>query len=214
MATADLGKDDVRGLLVKLAIPAITAQLINALYNIVDRVYVGHIPGDGNLALTGLGVGFPIIMFLSAFASLIGQGGAPLAAIYMGKKDNEKAEKMLGNCFTLLVVSAILLMIVVQYFKRPILFMVGASENTIAYAEDYLGIYLLGTLPVLLALGLNMFINTQGFSKTSMLTVLIGAIANIILDPIFIYGFDMGVKGAAYATILSQTISAVWVLKF
>lgn len=210
----DLGKDDIKGLLIKLAVPAITAQLINALYNIVDRVYIGHIAEDGDLALTGLGLAFPIIMLISAFASLMAQGGAPLAAIHMGKGENDKAEKMMGNSFTMLIGTGIILMILFQIFKTPILYMVGASPNTISFAEDYLGIYLIGTIPVMIALGLNMFINTQGFSKEGMVTVLIGAVLNIVLDPIFIFVFDMGVKGAAWATIISQAVSALWVLKF
>lgn len=212
--TTDLGKDNIKGLLLKLAIPAITAQLINALYNIVDRIYIGHIAVNGDLALTGLGLSFPIIMLISAFASLMAQGGAPLAAIHMGKGENDKAEKMMGNCFSMLLIAGIILTVVFQIFKTPVLYAVGASENTISFAEEYLGIYLIGTIPVLVALGMNMFINTQGFSKIGMFTVLIGAILNIILDPIFIYQFNMGVKGAAWATITSQTVSALWVLKF
>lgn len=212
--TNDLGKDNVKSLLVKLAVPAITAQIINALYNIVDRIYIGHIAENGDLALTGLGLCFPVIMIISAFAYLIGQGGSPVAAIYMGQGDEKKAEKLMGNCLTMLILFAVVLTGLVQFFKRDILFAVGASANTIQFAEDYLSIYLLGSVPVLVAFGMNMFISTQGFSKTGMITVLIGAIINIILDPIFIYGFGMGVKGAAWATILSQTVSALWVLKF
>lgn len=210
----DLGKDNIKGLLVKLAIPAITAQLINALYNIVDRIYIGHIAENGDLALTGLGLAFPIIMLIAAFASLMAQGGAPLAAIHMGKGENDKAERMMGNSFTMLIAVGIILMVLFQIFKTPILYAVGASPNTISFAEDYLRIYLIGTIPVMISLGLNMYINTQGFSKEGMITVLIGAILNIILDPIFIFTFDMGVKGAAWATITSQTVSALWVLKF
>lgn len=211
---SDLGKDDIKQLLFKLSVPAITAQVINALYNIVDRIYIGQMPVDGNLALTGLGLGFPIIMIIAAFASLIAQGGAPIAAIYMGAGEEKKAEKLMGNCFILLVGIGIILTVVVQIFKTEILFAVGASNNTIQFAEDYLGIYLIGTIPVQIALGLNMFINTQGFSKIGMTTVLIGAILNIILDPILIYEFNMGVKGAALATIISQTVSAIWVISF
>lgn len=210
----DLGRDSVKGLLFKLSMPAIAAQIINALYNIVDRIYVGHMPANGDLALTGLGLCFPVVMIIAAFASLLAQGGAPLAAIHMGQGEDDKAEKIMGNCFTLLIVAALILTVIVFIFKRDILFLVGASNNTIVYAEQYMGIYILGTLPVLLSLGLNMFINTQGFSKTGMMTVLIGAILNIILDPIFIYVFDMGVKGAALATIISQTVSAIWVVAF
>lgn len=210
----NLGKDNVKSLLFSLSVPAITAQIINALYNIVDRMYIGHIAGEGDLALTGLGLCFPIIMLVAAFAYLVGQGGAPIAAIYMGRGENENAEKLMGNCFTMLVILALVLTVLVRIFMRDILFAVGASENTIGYAENYLGIYLLGSIPVLIALGMNMFINTQGFPKTGMATVVIGALINIILDPIFIYGFHMGVKGAAWATIISQTVSALWVMKF
>ncbi len=212
--TNDLGKDDVKKLLLNLSIPAITAQVINALYNIVDRMYIGHIPQNGDLALTGLGLCFPIIMLIAAFASLIAQGGASIAAIFMGQNSDNKAEKLMGNCFTLLIGTGIVLTVLFQVFKRPILFAVGASVNTIGYAEDYIRIYLIGSLPVLIALGLNMFINTQGFSKVGMKTVLIGAVLNIILDPIFIFVFNMGVKGAALATIISQAVSAVWVFLF
>ena len=211
--TVDLGTEKVSKLLLKLSVPAITAQIINALYNIVDRMYIGHIP-NGDLALTGLGLCFPIIIIITAFASLMAQGAAPIAAIHMGKNDNEKAENIMGNSFILLIATSFIVMIFFQIFREPILYAMGASENTITYASEYLKIYLIGTLPVLITLGMNMFVNTQGFSKIGMKTVLIGAISNIILDPIFIYGFNMGVKGAAYATIISQTISAIWVMLF
>lgn len=210
----DLGNDSVGSLLFKLALPAITAQLINALYNIVDRMYIGHIKDIGSVALTGVGVSFPIIMLIAAFSALIGMGGAPRAAIHMGKDDNDGAEKILGNCFIILLAISIILTILFSIFNKPLLLMFGASENTLQYGLDYLNIYVLGTIFVQMALGLNSFITTQGFATVSMATVLIGAVLNIILDPIFIFGFDMGVKGAALATITSQAVSAAWVLKF
>ena len=210
----NLGTESIGKLLVRLAIPAITAQLINALYNIVDRMYIGNIKDVGTPALTGLGVTLPIIIIITAFSSLIGMGGAPRAAIEMGKGDNEKAEKILGNCAVLLLISSVILTVVFSIYKEPLLYMFGASKNTITYATDYLGIYVLGTVFVLFTLGLNAFITTQGFAKTSMMTVLIGAVLNIVLDPLFIYVFNMGVKGAALATIISQAVSAVWVVVF
>ena len=210
----DLGREPIGHLLFVLAVPAITSQVVNALYNMVDRMYIGHIPEIGADALTGLGVCFPIIMLVSAFAYLVGMGGAPRASIYMGKKDNEHAEKILGNCFTALTVISILLTIVVLIFKEPLLRLFGASDNTIGYANDYMAIYAIGTLFVQLTLGLNAFISAQGFSKISMLTVVIGAVTNIILDPIFIFGFNMGVQGAALATIFSQALSSVWAIWF
>lgn len=210
----DLGKEPVKHLLFILAVPAITSQVVNALYNMVDRMYIGHIPNIGSAALTGVGVCFPIIMIVSAFAYLLGMGGAPRASIYMGKKDNSTAEKILGNCFTALVIVAILLTAIVLVFKEPLLYLFGASKNTITYALEYITIYAIGTIFVQLTLGLNSFISAQGFSKISMLTVIIGAVTNIILDPILIFGFDMGVKGAAVATVLSQALSAVWAMWF
>ena len=210
----ELGTQPVGKLLVKLATPAITAQIINALYNIVDRMYIGHMEGTGALALTGVGLTFPIIMIISAFSGLIGMGGAPRASIKMGEKDNDGAEKILGNCFMALIYISIALSVIFSIFKKPLLYMFGASDNTIQYSMDYLHIYLMGTLFVQLTMGMNAFITAQGFAKTSMCTVLIGAGFNIILDPIFIFGFKMGVKGAATATILSQAISAIWVLCF
>ena len=210
----NLGKDPVGHLLMVLAIPAITSQVINALYNMVDRMYIGHIEGVGAAALTGVGVSFPIIMIITAFASLIGMGGAPRAGIFMGKKDNETAEKIVGNCFTGLFITAVILTAVVLIFKEPLLYLFGASDNTITYATQYITIYACGTIFVMMTLGMNAFISTQGFSKISMLTVVIGAVTNIILDPIFIFGFNLGVRGAAFATIISQAISAVWALKF
>ena len=210
----DLGKDKIGTLLFKLGLPAIVAQLINVLYNIVDRIYIGHIPVIGDMALTGVGVTMPLILAISAFAALAGMGGAPRAAIKMGKKDNEGAEQVLGNCTTMLFLVAILLTVILQIFGRDILLLFGASENTIGYAWEYMQIYSLGTLFVQVTLGLNAFINTQGFAKIGMLTVVIGAVANIILDPVFMFLFNMGVRGAALATILSQAISAVWALWF
>lgn len=212
--TNNLGQDNIGKLLFKLALPAITAQLINALYNIIDRMYIGHIPNNGSLALTGVGISFPIILIISAFSSLVGMGGAPLASIKLGEDDKKGAEKILGNCFTLLLILSIVLTTFFLIFKEKLLFMFGASTETITYANSYLTIYLIGTIFVQISLGLNNFINSQGFAKISMTTVLIGAALNIILDPIFIFAFKMGVKGAATATILSQAVSALWVLKF
>lgn len=210
----DLGKEPIGRLLLVLAIPTIASQVINALYNMVDRMYIGHIPEIGAAALTGVGVSFPIIMIVSAFAALVGMGGAPQASIAMGRKDHDKAEKILGNCFTSLAVVAVILTIIVLVFKTPLLYLFGASSNTISYAEDYIEIYAVGTIFVQMTLGLNMFISAQGFSMISMLTVVIGAVTNIILDPVFIFGFHMGVQGAAVATVLSQALSAVWAVKF
>ena len=210
----DLGKEPIGHLLLVLAIPTIASQVINALYNMVDRMYIGHIPEIGATALTGVGVSFPIIMIVSAFAALVGMGGAPQASIAMGRKDHDKAEKILGNCFTSLAVVAVILTIIVLAFKPPLLYLFGASSNTISYAEDYIEIYAVGTIFVQMTLGLNMFISAQGFSMISMLTVVIGAVTNIVLDPIFIFGFHMGVRGAAIATVLSQALSAVWAVKF
>lgn len=210
----DLGNDPIGSLLIRLAIPAITAQLVNALYNIVDRMYIGHIEGTGDLALTGLGVAFPVIMFISALSALAGMGGGSKAAIRMGAGDQEGANAILGGCTALLVVISLVVTVLFQVFKDPMLLLFGASENTLGYASDYLGIYLWGTIAVQFSLGLNNFITTQGFSTVSMLTVIIGAVCNIVLDPVLIFGFDMGVQGAALATILSQAVSALWVLRF
>lgn len=212
--TNDLGNDSVGKLLLKLAVPAITAQVINALYNVVDRMYIGHIKDVGASALTGIGVGFPIIMLISAFSSLIGMGGAPRAAISMGRGENDEAENILGNCTITLITISIILTIFFLIFREPLLLAFGASQNTLKYASSYLGIYVLGTIFVQISLGLNAFINTQGFATISMATVMIGAILNIILDPVFIFGFNMGVNGAALATVISQAISAIWVLSF
>lgn len=210
----DLGTEKIGRLLVRLAIPTITAQIVNMLYNIVDRIYIGHIPEEGALALTGLGLCFPVLMLITAFSGLVGMGGAPQASIKMGQRDSEGAEKILGNCFTMLTVLAVVLTVVFRLNGKRLLFLFGASEDTIGYALDYLNIYILGTISVMFSLGLNAFITTQGFTKISMLTVVIGAAVNIVLDPIFIFGFGMGVQGAALATIIAQTVSGMWVLKF
>lgn len=212
--TQSLGKEPIGKLLLKLSAPAIAAQLVNLLYNLVDRMYIGHIQNIGKLALTGVGVCLPLIMIISAFAALVGMGAAPRASIFLGKGDAESAEKTLGNSFSLLIILSITLTLIFTFFSRDMLLIFGASENTISYSMDYMTIYSLGTIFVQLTLGLNAFISAQGFAKTSMTTVLIGAICNIILDPIFIFGFNMGVKGAALATIISQAVSMVWILKF
>ena len=209
-----LGTVPVGRLLFKLALPAILAQMINALYNIVDRMYIGHIPGIGHTALTGVGLVFPVIMLISAFAALIGMGGAPLAAIKLGEKDKAGAEGILGNAATMVIIFAAVLTAFFLIFERPLLMAFGASEQTIGYSLQYLTIYLCGTICVMTTLGLNAFINTQGFATMGMLTVIIGAVLNIILDPIMIFVFGLGVRGAAIATIFSQAVSAVWVLSF
>lgn len=210
----DLGKDKIGGLLLKLALPAILAQIINVLYNMVDRMYIGHIPKIGSDALTGVGVTMPVIMAISAFAALVSMGGAPRASIMMGKNDKDAAEKILGNCTLMLVIMATVLTFVFFVWGEDILLVFGASSKTIGYALEYMKIYSLGTIFVQLALGLNAFINAQGYAKIGMFTVAIGAVCNIILDPIFIFKFSMGVKGAALATIISQGISSIWVVYF
>ena len=209
LGTAPIGK-----LLFKLAVPTVVAQLINMLYNIIDRIYIGHMPGDGSLALTGVGVCMPIIMIISAFAALIASGGASKASIYMGKNDKESAEKILGGCFSLQLIISAILTTVLLIWNKDLLLMFGASENTIDYATSYMSVYAIGTVFVQLTLGMGAFITAQGFAKTGMMTVLIGAVSNIVLDPIFIFGFKLGVRGAALATILSQAISCAWVLLF
>ena len=210
----DLGSGNVRSLLLKLAIPAVVAQVINLLYNIVDRIYIGHIPVVGTSALTGVGLCLPLLMLINAFASMAGAGGAPRAAISMGQGKKDEAEKILGNCFSALLIFAVILTIIFGIFAKSLLILFGASENTLPYALDYFLIYNVGNIFVLIVMGMNPFLTTQGFAKFSMLTTVIGAVFNIILDPIFIFGLGMGVKGAALATILSQCVSAVWVLKF
>ncbi len=209
-----LGTEPVGKLLIKLSIPTVVAQLINMLYNIVDRIFIGHIPTEGSLALTGVGVCLPLIMLVSAFAALIASGGAPRASIYMGKNDMEKAEKTLGGCFTTQIVISIIITTILLIWNRDLLLVFGASENTIEYAVQYMNIYAIGTLFVQLTLGMNAFITAQGFSKFSMYAVLIGAILNICLDPIFIYVAGMGVRGAALATIISQAVSSIFVVTF
>lgn len=209
-----LGTAPVGRLMVKLAVPAIVAQLVNALYNIVDRIYIGHIEEVGDIALTGLGLCFPILMLVSALAALLGVGGGSRAAICMGEGDTGAAERILGNCAAMTLVISAVVTVLLQAVKTPMLYLFGASGNTIGYAQDYLGVYLWGTLFVQVALGLNNFITTQGFSAFSMATVLIGAGINIVLDPVFIFGLDMGVRGAALATVIAQGASAVWVLAF
>ena len=207
-------QDSIPRLILRLSVPAIAAQLVNALYNVVDRMYIARIPQVGDIALTGVGLAFPIIMVISAFAALIGYGGAPLASIRMGAGDKARAEQMMGNCFTMLVAVALALTAGLWFTAQPLLQVFGASPDTLPYAVEYLKIYLLGTLSVQISLGMNQFLSAQGFAKTSMATVCLGAALNIILDPVFIFVFDMGVAGAAWATILSQTASAVWVLRF
>ena len=209
-----LGTASLVPLIFSLALPTALAQLVNMLYNIVDRIYVGHIPGSGSLALAGLGVTYPIIVLITAFSNLIGMGGAPRASVAMGRGDYKTAEKILGNCITLLIVLSVVLSVVFTIYGEPVLRAFGASENTLPYAMAYLRIYLMGTIFVQFTLGMTPFITNQGFAKTSMATTCIGAVCNIVLDPIFIYGFNMGVEGAAIATILSQAVSAVWVLIF
>ena len=209
-----LGTEPLGKLLFKLAVPSVVAQIINMLYNIVDRIYIGHMAEGGSLALTGLGVCMPIIMVVSAFAALVSMGGAPRASIAMGRGDNSAAEYILGNCFVLQIIISAILTSVLLIWDRDLLLAFGASPDTIEFAAGYMDIYATGTIFVQLTLGMNAFITAQGFSKTSMSTVLIGAVSNIILDPVFIFGFDMGVQGAALATVISQCISCVWVLFF
>ncbi|WP_300348787.1 MATE family efflux transporter [Clostridium sp.] len=211
--SSDLGNGSIGKLLFRLATPAIVAQLVNVLYNIVDRIFIGRLP-SGDMAMASIGVAFPIIMIVSAFSALIGMGGAPLAVIKMGKKKNHEAEEIMTNSFSTLIGLAVILTLFFLGFKEPILWAFGASEATIGYALDYLGIYLIGTLFVQIALGMNPFINTQGFTKVGMITVIVGAVINIVLDPILIFGFNMGVKGAALATIIGQFVSALWVIHF
>ncbi|WP_282942544.1 MATE family efflux transporter [Paenibacillus sp. RC67] len=206
--------ESIPKLILSLATPAIAAQLINALYSVIDRMFVGRMPGTGTLALTGIGVAFPIIMIISAFSALIGFGGAPLASIKMGEGEHSKAEELLGNCFAMLLFASVVITITFIIFKTHFLTLFGASSDTLPFADDFLGIYLIGTAAALISLGLNPFIAVQGFAKTAMMTIGVGAVVNIILDPIFIFKLNMGVKGAALATIISQAISAVWVLWF
>lgn len=209
LATQPLGR-----LLLRLALPTVAAQLINMMYNLVDRVYIGHIPGSGALALTGVGVCLPLIMIVSSFAMLVCNGGAPRASIAMGQGNNHKAEQILGGCFTLQIVVSVVLTVILFFGDRAFLFAFGASENTIEYAVAYMDLYAIGTIFVQLTLGMNAFITAQGFAKEGMLSVLIGAVANIVLDPLFIFGMNLGVRGAALATVVSQALSCLWVLSF
>ena len=209
-----LGTQPVGKLLFKLSLPTVIAQIVNMLYNIVDRIYIGHMPVDGGLALTGVGVCLPIIMIISAFAAFVSAGGAPRASISMGKGDNDSAEKILGGCFFMQIIISAVLTSLLLIFSRDLLLAFGASENTIEYAVDYMNIYALGTVFVQLTLGMNAFITAQGFANIGMVTVMIGAVSNIVLDPIFIFGLNMGVKGAALATVISQCVSCIWVVAF
>jgi len=212
--TKNLGEGSIPKLLAGLAIPAVVAQVVNLLYNIVDRIYIGHIPGIGANALTGVGLFTPILMLINAFAMLAGSGGAPRAAIYMGKKDNDTAEKIVGNCFTFIMLCAVILTVVFYITAPQLLRWFGASDATLPYALSYARIYILGSIFVLVVMGMNLFITTQGFAKISMMTTVIGAVINIILDPVFIFVFNMGVRGAALATVISQAVGAVWIMHF
>lgn len=215
-ATKDnrLGTENITRLMISLAIPSVLAQIVNVLYNIVDRIYIGRIPGVGAVALTGVGVTFPIITIISAFSGFASGGGAPLAAIALGQGDRKRAERILGNGVSMLLFFTVILMAFFFVFQKPLLYVFGASDNTIGYSSTYISIYLLGTVFVELAVGLNTFISAQGQARTAMFSVLIGAVVNIVLDPIFIFVFHMGVAGAAVATIISQALSAAWVLHF
>ena len=210
----DMGSGSIPRLMLNLAVPAVVAQLINMLYNIVDRIYIGHIPEAGASALTGVGLFLPILMMINAFAMLAGAGGAPRAAIAMGKNDREGAQKILGNCFSVLMLFAAVLTVLFYIFAPRLLRLFGASDVTLPYALSYARIYILGIVFVMIVMGLNPFITTQGFAKFSMITTVVGAVCNIILDPILIFVCDMGVQGAAVATVISQAVSAVWVLCF
>ena len=214
MQTNDFSTGSVRKRIIAQAVPLTLAQLVHLLYNIVDRIYIGHLPEVGSMALTGLGITFPVIVLISAFTSLFGQGGTPLFSIARGRRDEQEAEAIIGNVFALLTGSAVVLFILCYVLRRPLLFLFGASEASYFYADQYLQIYLLGTLFSMLTTGLNGFINAQGFPKFGMLTTILGAVMNILLDPLFIFVFDMGVRGAALATVISQAVSALWVMKF
>ena len=209
-----LGTQPIKKLLPKLAVPTVIAQLVNMLYNIVDRIYIGHIPEVGSLALTGIGVCMPLILIVSAFSAFVASGGAPRASIFMGRGDCDSAERTLSGCLTMQVIISLLLTAAMLIWKDELLYLFGASENTISYAADYMGIYALGTIFVQITLGLNAFITAQGFAKVGMKTVVIGAALNIVLDPVFIFAFGMGVKGAALATVISQAVSCAWVISF
>ena len=210
----DFSKGNIPRTITRLAIPMILAMLVNALYSVVDRIYIGHLSGVGQTALTGIGLCYPITMAIAAFSYLVGNGGGPLTSILRGAKDDEGAEKVLGNSITLLVLFGILVPLICFFIQKPVLYLFGASDATYPYAREYITIYLSGSLPVMLTLGLNPFLNAQGFTRTGMMTVLIGAVCNILLDPLFIFVFGMGVRGAAIATVISQTVSAIWVIAF
>ena len=210
----DFSKGNIPRTITRLAIPMILAMLVNALYSVVDRIYIGHLSGVGQTALTGIGLCYPITMAIAAFSYLVGNGGGPLTSILRGAKDDEGAEKVMGNSITLLVLFGILVPLICFLIQKPVLYLFGASDATYPYAREYITIYLSGSLPVMLTLGLNPFLNAQGFTRTGMMTVLIGAVCNIVLDPLFIFVFGMGVRGAAIATVISQTVSAVWVIAF
>lgn len=210
----DFSKGNIPRTITRLAIPMILAMLVNALYSVVDRIYIGHLSGIGQTALTGIGLCYPITMAIAAFSYLVGNGGGPLTSILRGAKDDEGAEKVLGNSITLLVLFGIAVPLICFFIQKPVLYLFGASDATYPYAREYITIYLSGSLPVILTLGLNPFLNAQGFTRTGMITVLIGAVCNILLDPLFIFVFGMGVRGAAVATVISQTVSAVWVIAF
>ncbi len=210
----DFSKGSIPKTITRLALPMIAAMLVNALYSVVDRIYIGHLPDIGQTALTGIGLCYPITMAISAFSYLIGNGGGPLTSIMRGAKDEKGAEKVLGNSITLLTFFGILVPVICFLIKKPLLYLFGASDATYPYADEYITIYLMGSLAVMFTLGLNPFLNAQGFTKTGMMTVLVGAVCNIVLDPIFIFIFDMGVAGAAIATVISQIISAIWILLF
>ncbi len=213
-ARNDFTKGSVSGVILKLAIPMTVAQLVNVLYNVVDRIYIGLLPNDATLSLTGLGVCLPIVSLIMGFANLFGMGGSPLSSIARGRGDNDEAEKIMGNSFAMLLYTGVVLTALLLLVRRPMLYLLGASGNTFPYANRYLTIYVLGTIFVMLGLGMNAFIDSQGFARTGMMTVIIGAVMNIVLDPLFIFVFHMGVSGAALATILSQMVSAVWILRF
>ena len=210
----DFTKGSVAGNIVKLALPMTVAQMVNVLYNVVDRMFIGRLSENGTEALTGIGITFPIIMFITAFTNLVGEGGAPLSSIERGKGDNEMAEKIMGNSFSLLVIVGIVLMTFLYIFKRPLLILFGASEQTFRYANSYLSLYLVGTLFAMIGLGLNNYINAQGFATIGMLSVIVGAVVNVVLDFVFIYRLKMGVTGAALATVISQLCTCIWVLHF
>lgn len=210
----DFSKGSIPRTITRLAIPMILAMLVNGLYSIVDRIYIGHLEGVGQTALTGIGLCYPITMAIAAFSYLVGNGGGPLTSILLGAKDQKGAQKVLGNSITLLTILGIVVPVLCFFIKKPVLYLFGASDQTFPYADAYITIYLLGSLPVMLTLGLNPFLNAQGFTRTGMLTVLIGAVCNIVLDPVFIFVFGMGVSGAAIATVISQLVSAIWVVAF